>query len=134
MDDRPAADLAGKRRAVLGGQWGLRVNAKRRMRLHNVVVKLLVAGMADDGRSLAQATDTSGWYPGGGADMIVARVNGEAIRLSDLDAYSRRADPKALFHLNQQLFDFREQMLEGLVGERLLAQAAERQGLAVEEL
>jgi protein-disulfide isomerase len=64
----------------------------------------------------------------------VATVNAESIRMRDLDKYARSQDPKKLFQLNQQLFDFQDQMLDQLVGERLLAQQAERLKISVEQL
>jgi protein-disulfide isomerase len=67
-------------------------------------------------------------------DAIVAIVGGDRIRMRDLDQYARSQDPKKLFQLNQQLFDFRDQMLDQLVGERLLSQEAEHLKISIEQL
>jgi protein-disulfide isomerase len=67
-------------------------------------------------------------------DTIVAVVDGEVIRLSDLDSYSQTTDPKKLFQLNQQLYDFRESMLGLMLGERLLALEARAAQTSVDEL
>jgi protein-disulfide isomerase len=67
-------------------------------------------------------------------DTIVAVIEQDVIRLADLEAYSRTKDPKKLFQLNQQLFDFRESMLGMMLGERLLKLEAEQAKMTVEEL
>jgi protein-disulfide isomerase len=67
-------------------------------------------------------------------DTIIAVIDGEVIRLSDLEAYSSTRDPKKLFQLNQQLYDFRENMLELMLGERLLAIEAKAADMSVDEL
>ncbi len=67
-------------------------------------------------------------------DTIIAVVDGQAIPLRDLEAYSRTKDPKRLFQLNQQLFEFRESMLNLMLGERLLKLEAEKTGVSVETL
>jgi protein-disulfide isomerase len=67
-------------------------------------------------------------------DTVVAIVDNEHIRMRDLDAHSRSKDARKLFQLNQQLYDFREEMLEDLMGERLLAQEAARLGVSVDIL
>jgi protein-disulfide isomerase len=67
-------------------------------------------------------------------DTIIAVIDGEAIRLSDLETYSSTRDPKKLFQLNQQLYDFRESMLQLMLGERLLALEAKAAGVSIEEL
>ena len=54
--------------------------------------------------------------------------------MRDLDAYSRTQDPRKLFQLNQQLYDLQAQMLDDLLGERLLEQEANRQNMTVEQL
>jgi len=54
--------------------------------------------------------------------------------MSDLDAFSRSADPIQLFKLNQQLFDFREDLFRQMVDERLLDTEANRRGVSVAEL
>jgi len=67
-------------------------------------------------------------------DTIVAVVDGQTIQLRDLEAFSRTKDPKKLFQLNQQLFEFRESMLNLMLGERLLKLEAEKTGLSVDAL
>ncbi len=67
-------------------------------------------------------------------DTVVAVVDGEPIRMRDLDAYSRTQDPRKLFQLNQQLYDLQAQLLDDLLGERLLEQEAARQNMTVEQL
>src|SRR4051812_13565844 len=62
-------------------------------------------------------------------DAVVAVVEGEHVRMSDLDQYSRSTDPIKIFLLNQQLRDPREQVLQDSVDERLLEREAERQNL-----
>jgi len=66
-------------------------------------------------------------------DTVVAVVDGEAIQLNDLEAYSRTRDPKKLFQLNQQLFEFREGMLGLMLGERLLKLEAQKARMTVDE-
>jgi protein-disulfide isomerase len=68
------------------------------------------------------------------SDTIVAVVDGQTIQLRDLEAFSRTKDSKKLFQLNQQLFEFRESMLNLMLGERLLKLEAEKTGLSVEAL
>jgi protein-disulfide isomerase len=94
----------------------------------------VLVGLCGAIQARAQTGDKSTWQPLSGTDTVVAVVHGEAITMADLEEYSRTAEPKGLFQLNQQLFDFREQMLDGLVAERLLAREAEQQGLSVEQL
>ena len=63
---------------------------------------------------------------------IAAVIDGEVIRMSEVEEYSRTKDPKKLFQLNQQLFEFRESMLSLMLGERLLKLEADKAGLTVE--
>lgn len=65
-------------------------------------------------------------------DTIVAMVDGEAITLGDVEAYSKNKEPRQLFQLNQQLFEFREGMLGLMLGERLLKTEADKAGMTVE--
>jgi protein-disulfide isomerase len=67
-------------------------------------------------------------------DTIVAMIDGEAITLGDLEAYSKDKQPRQLFQLNQQLFEFRESMLGLMLGERLLKAEADKAGMTVDEL
>src|SRR3954471_22436499 len=67
-------------------------------------------------------------------DAVVAVVEGEHVRMSDLDQYSRSTDPVKIFLLNQQLRDPREQVLQESADERLLEREAERQHLTVTQL
>jgi protein-disulfide isomerase len=67
-------------------------------------------------------------------DAVVAVVDGQPIKLSEVDAFSRNQDPRKLFEMNQQLHELRETALKELVGERLLAAAAAKHGLTVEGL
>lgn len=67
-------------------------------------------------------------------DTPVAIIDGEIIRLHDLDAYSQLRDPKKVFQLNQQLYEFRQKMLDAMLGDRLLAMEAQAVNLTVDEL
>jgi len=67
-------------------------------------------------------------------EAVVAIVDGEPIRMRDLDAYSRKQDAQKLFQLNQQLYNVQAQVLDDLLGERLLEQEAIRQNMTVEQL
>jgi protein-disulfide isomerase len=60
-------------------------------------------------------------------------IDGEAITLKDVEKFSNSKDPRRLFQLNQQLFEFRESMLGLLLGERLLKLAANEAGTTVDE-
>jgi protein-disulfide isomerase len=68
------------------------------------------------------------------SETVVAVVDGEAITLADVEAFSNTRDPKKLFQLNQQVFEFRESMLGLMLGERLLKLEAQKARLTVEEL
>lgn len=67
-------------------------------------------------------------------DSIVAVVDDEIIRLSGLEAYSYTQDPRKLFQLNQQIYEFRQQMLDVMIGERLLKADALKANLTVDQL
>ena len=54
------------------------------------------------------------------SETVVAMVDGEAITLADVEAFPTRKIQK-LFQLNQQIFEFRENMLGLMLGERLLS-------------
>ena len=66
-------------------------------------------------------------------EAIVAIVDGEHIALKDLDVYSRKADPRRLFLLNQQLQESRG-LFDRLSDERLIEAEAARAGTTVSEL
>lgn len=67
-------------------------------------------------------------------DTIAAVIDDETITLADVEAFSRTKDPRKLFQLNQQLFEFREAMLGLMLGERLLKAEADRAKTTVENL
>lgn len=67
-------------------------------------------------------------------DTVVALVDGDEIKLGEIDAFSRVHDPKKVFQLNQQLFELRERALNMMLGERLLAREAAEAGITVDEL
>lgn len=67
-------------------------------------------------------------------DTPIAMIDGEIIRMRDLDAYSQSQDPRKVFQLNQQLYEFRQKMLDTMLGERLLAMEAKAANLTVEQL
>ena len=100
------------------------------MRLLLLVVLLAAAPAAAAPQKPVDSRDPIALAP---QDTVVAVIDGEVIRLSDVDAYSRVRDPKKLFQLNQQLFEFRESMLGLMLGERLLKLEADHAGLTVEE-
>ena len=95
-----------------------------------LMLLLRAATAAADQRPSPTADPMRGVPP----DTIVAVVDGESIHLSDVETFSRTKDPKRLFQLNQQLYDFREAMLGLMLGERLLKLEAERAGTTVDEL
>jgi len=66
-------------------------------------------------------------------DTVVAVIDGEPIRLSEVTAAVLALDGKRLFSLNQQLHAVREQALNGLIGERLLAREAKNAGMTIED-
>jgi protein-disulfide isomerase len=68
------------------------------------------------------------------SETVVAMVDGEAITIADVEAFSNTKDPKKLFQLNQQVFEFRESMLGLMLGERLLRLEAQKARMTVEEL
>lgn len=90
-----------------------------------------VPGMASAQKPPSTPPDSGRQLPG---DTVVAVVDGDVIHLSDLESFSRTKDPKKLFQLNQQLFEFRESMLGLMLGERLLRLEAQEAGMTVEEL
>jgi len=67
-------------------------------------------------------------------DTPVAIIDGEIVRMRDLEAYSKAQDPKKLWQLNQQVYEFRLKMLDTMLGERLLVMAAKDAQLTVDEL
>ncbi len=67
-------------------------------------------------------------------ETIGAVVDGDVIRLGDIEAYSQAQDPRKLFQMNQQLYDFRRKMLDVMVGERLLSAEANAAGLTPDQL
>ena len=67
-------------------------------------------------------------------DTVVAIIDGEPVRLSEVTAVALTLDAKRLFSLNQQLHAVRERALGALIGERLLAREAKDAGVTVEEL
>lgn len=69
-----------------------------------------------------------------GPDATAAVVDGESIKFRDLAGYSRTAEPRRLFLLNQQLQDARRGLLDSLSDERLLEAEAARAGTTVSEL
>jgi len=97
---------------------------------------ILVAIYLMSGLGFAQAPKSAGTgtRPSATDDSIVATVGDEVIEMRELDEYSRSKDAKAFVRLTQQLYDFREHMLNELIGERLLGQEAQRHGYTVEEL
>jgi protein-disulfide isomerase len=103
-------------------------------RMRNSLRRVLIVGLIAVVASSSEAQQPDGVRVNNEDDAIVAIVDGERIRMRDLDQYARSQDPKKLFQLNQQLFDFRDQMLDQLVGERLLAQEAERLKTSIEQL
>ena len=66
-------------------------------------------------------------------DTVIAVIDGEPIRLSEVTAAALALDGKRLFSLNQQLHAVREQALNGLIGERLLAREAKNAGMTIED-
>src|SRR5882672_7073393 len=67
-------------------------------------------------------------------DTPVALIDGETILMRDLDAYSQSQDPRKVFQLNQQLYEFRQKMLDMMLGERLLNMEAKAAKLGVDQL
>jgi len=87
------------------------------------------------------ATSTYAQAPAGGVlccdqtnDAVVAVVDGEHVRMSDLEQYSRSGDPLKIFLLNQQLRDPREQLAQDSEDQRVLQHEAQRQHLTVTRL
>jgi hypothetical protein len=101
------------------------------MKILFLLVLVLQAVSAAAGQRPPSSADPIHSVP---SDTIVAVVEGESIHLSDVESFSRTKDPKKLFQLNQQLYDFRESMLGLMLGERLLKLEAEKAGVTVEEL
>src|SRR5262245_49342509 len=66
-------------------------------------------------------------------DFVVAVLNGQAITLAELDGHARKADAAQLFDLNLQLFELRKNILDTMLGERLLSAEADRAGQTLEE-
>ena len=67
-------------------------------------------------------------------DAVIAVIDGERVRVRDLDGYSRTNDPRALFLMNRQLSDPRVDLLRSVDEERLLEAEAARAGRAVSQL
>ena len=79
---------------------------------------------------------TPGWLPccAAASDAVVAVIDGESVRVPDLDTYSRTADPRTLFLLNRQLRDPRSDMLRTFNEELVLEAEAARRGQTVRQL
>lgn len=67
-------------------------------------------------------------------DAVAAVIDGESVRVRDLDAYSRTDDPRKLFLLNRQLQDSRRELLDNVNDELLLEAEAARHGKTVSRL
>ncbi len=67
-------------------------------------------------------------------DAVVAVIDGEHVRVRDLDVYSHTNDARALFLLNRQLSDSRGEILRSADEERLLDAEASRLGKTVRQL
>src|SRR5436190_16464726 len=87
------------------------------------------------------ATSTYAQAPTGGvlccdhiSDAVVAVVDGEQVKMSGLEQYSRSGDPLKIFLLNQQLRDPREQLVQDSEDQRVLQHEAERQHVTVTQL
>jgi protein-disulfide isomerase len=66
-------------------------------------------------------------------DTVVAIIDGVRVTLSEVNAVALNLDAKRLFSLNQQLYGVRERALTNLIGERLLALAANNAGMTIED-
>ena len=68
------------------------------------------------------------------SDAVIAIIDGESVRVRDIEAYSRTADPRQLFLLNHQLQDPRRSLLDNLNDEHLLEREAARLSKTVSQL
>ena len=91
--------------------------------------------------AISLATSTYAQAPTGGvlccdhiSDAVVAVVDGERVKMSGLEQYSRSGDPLKIFLLNQQLRDPREQLVQDSEDQRVLQHEAERQHVTVTQL
>jgi protein-disulfide isomerase len=66
-------------------------------------------------------------------DTVVAIIDGAPITLAEVDTIARSQDARAIFGVNEQLYNMRERILTTMVGERLLANAAKKSALTTEE-
>jgi protein-disulfide isomerase len=67
-------------------------------------------------------------------DPIVATVDGQPLRLSDLDARWHEQDPGSFARLQQEQYESRRRALDSIIAVHLLEAEATRRGLTVERL
>jgi protein-disulfide isomerase len=71
---------------------------------------------------------------GSAADVVVATVGGQAIRMSDIEQHWQKQDPASFARIRQQVYDMNRQVLDDLIGELLLQNEAKKRSVTVEQL
>jgi protein-disulfide isomerase len=82
--------------------------------------------------SAAQSPAAAPAAPAGGSDQVVAEVNGRKITLAEVDAKWQELDAGERARLTQQLYQNRRNMLDLVMGDVLIAEAAKAANLSVE--
>lgn len=102
------------------------------MRLPMVVVCLavLASGCKD---SAASAQSSSGPAASAAADPVVAEAGGRRILLSEVDAKWQEFDAAERARVTQLMYQSRRNMIDLLVGDALIAEAAKAANLSVED-
>lgn len=67
-------------------------------------------------------------------DEIVATIGDVVIRMRDLERYWQAQDPLSFARLQQQVYEARKRVLDGLIGEHLLQEEAKKRGIRVDQL
>ena len=93
-----------------------------------VFCALLLALAACSGtRTAAQASSAGGQAPGG--DQVVAELGGRKITLAELDQKWKATDPAEQARVTQLLYQNRRNMLDQLIGDLLIEEAAKAAGV-----
>ncbi|MGE0041948.1 MAG: thioredoxin domain-containing protein [Vicinamibacterales bacterium] len=96
-----------------------------------VLTVLIVVGVACSGaQGAGQAQAPSG---AAGGQEVVARMGDRTITLKDVDAKWQELDPSEQARLQQMLYQNRRNVLEQMIGEMLIEQAAKAAGVPTEQ-
>jgi protein-disulfide isomerase len=97
-----------------------------------VALAAIVAIGCESSPSAAQAPTAAPAGPAAGSDQVVAEVNGRPITLAEVDAKWQEFDAAERARVTQLLYQSRRNMLDVVVGDVLIADAAKAANLSVE--